>query len=182
VIFVLQTNWPKDDVRLKIVITVRLTSFCLLQYFIIFRPCLVLVVDERRSLSASLCRIRFNIWYSSLIRLHLFVRLLKLISFDCWSYIYSFDCRSYIYFVRLLKLISFDCWSYIYSFDCWSKLHLFRFIVDSRLISCAGYRSACLHLRNTKEIGQIIYGWIAGSLSSTNNQLPAAGFATCFYT
>jgi hypothetical protein len=32
------------------------------------------------------------------------------------------------------------------------------------------------HYRNWK----IIYGWIAGSLSSTNNQLPAAGFATFF--
>jgi hypothetical protein len=37
-----------------------------------------------------------------------------------------------------------------------------------------------LHLWNTTEIGKIIYGWIAGSLSSTNNQLPAAGFATFF--
>jgi hypothetical protein len=37
-----------------------------------------------------------------------------------------------------------------------------------------------LHLRNTTEIRKIIYGWIAGSLSSTNNQLPAAGFAMFF--
>jgi hypothetical protein len=40
--------------------------------------------------------------------------------------------------------------------------------------------SGGLHLRNTTEIGKIIYGWIADSLSSTNNQLPAAGFATFF--
>jgi hypothetical protein len=37
-----------------------------------------------------------------------------------------------------------------------------------------------MHYRNTTKIGKIIYGWIAGSLSSTNNQLPAAGFATFF--
>jgi hypothetical protein len=49
-------------------------------------------------------------------------------------------------------------------------------MVDATMIGCLGR----LHLRNTKEIGKIIYGWIAGSLSSTNNQLPAAGFATCF--
>jgi hypothetical protein len=35
-------------------------------------------------------------------------------------------------------------------------------------------------LEHYKKLEKIIYGWIAGSLSSTNNQLPAAGFATLF--
>jgi hypothetical protein len=45
---------------------------------------------------------------------------------------------------------------------------------------CLVEKSGRLHLRNTTEIRKIIYRWIAGRLSSTNNQLPAAGFATFF--